>query len=106
MLDNGPKFPLAGPQGILELLAAGDVLHHPQRMPDPTRGVPHRRHGQPPPDHATVLAIVALLDLIEVSLARHELLEEPPVQVAVVGMGEVGEGHAAQFLGRVPEQLL
>ena len=92
-------------QPLLEFVPLGDVLDHRDGEPGPAVVVPDQRDGQVRPDHAAVLAVVALLHPGRVVLALDQLLVELPHPGGVVGVEQRRHVDLAQLLDRVAEHV-
>jgi hypothetical protein len=92
-------------QGDLGELALVDVLDHRDRRPWLALhgGLEPSAHVHP--DDPAVLADVALVVVVEVALAGHQLAHELLGRLQVVGMGEQVEAAGGVILDRVAEHL-
>src|SRR3712207_4326165 len=70
LFDHRPVEPFALPQGLLCLLALGDILHDADEVSRLTRGIADCRYGQVDPDDGPILAEIPLLHRVSSYLAR------------------------------------
>src|SRR5215208_280047 len=87
----------------LRHLAIGDVEH--VREGDARRILlTQERNGEPDPDPVPVLVAVPLLDPERIAAAGSEFLEQDPLVLRVIGMGQIALREFGELGGRVPEQ--
>ena len=79
----------------------GDVLDQADDIERPARLVAHQGEVDAAPEEAAVLAEVALLHQILIALARHELLKQLAIQIAVFRHHQVGRIDAGDLFGGV-----
>ena len=91
---------------LLGELALGDVLEHGDRVVALAVRVPLGGRGDAHPDHLAVLAEAALLELVGVQRAVHDLVELAEVLLDVVGVRVLLEFHRRELGGAVAEHRL
>src|SRR6516164_2378862 len=66
----------------------------------------HARNSRAQPLYAAILAPISLDDVIVLSPSAREFVEKRQGAVAIILVGEVGDGYRAQFLARIAEYPL
>ena len=90
---------------FLELLALADVLDLGDELDGLAARVAYQRDAQQHPDDVAVAVEVALLHLVGAALAGQHLAHVFEIEIEILRVGDLLEGHPRQLGLRVSEQL-
>jgi hypothetical protein len=88
-------------EASLGTLAVGNVLNYGDEIVDAAIRLTHAADGETCPDDTAILAHIAFLDAVAFGVAHECLVEHREIGCEIVGMCEVLEGPALEFLSGI-----